>query len=204
MDSHRLSGRFVVTALPILTAIALVSAACSGGTSPRAEPTSVGRPSEPTLVATKATGIAMLPKDRLSLPTFGFARFQDVLGQLANAGVPVVVNIWASWCGPCRVESPNLVQAAERHGGEVQFLGVDILDQRAAAQAFIQEEGYPYPSVFDQTGEIRDRLGYIGQPITIFYDAAGRKVDEWPGPIGLPQLLDRIDKILHSQPTASP
>jgi len=125
------------------------------------------------------------------------------LGKLANAGVPVVVNIWASWCGPCRAESPNLVKAAERHGTEVQFLGVDILDQRAAAQAFIQEEGYPYPSVFDPTGEIRNRLGYIGQPGTIFYNASGRKVDEWSGPIGLQQLLDRIDKILNSQPTAS-
>lgn len=203
MDSPRLTGRFVVTTVPILAAITLVGAACSGGTSPRREDTSASGPSEPAVVVANAMGIAMLPKDRFSLPTFDFAGFQDLLGKLANAGVPVVVNIWASWCGPCRAESPNLVKAAERHGTEVQFLGVDILDQRAAAQAFIQEEGYPYPSVFDPTGEIRDRLGYIGQPGTIFYNASGRKVDEWSGPIGLQQLLDRIDKILNSQPTAS-
>jgi len=110
----------------------------------------------------------------------------------------VVVNVWASWCGPCRIESPNLVMAANLYGDRVQFLGVDILDQRSAAQAFIQEEGYPYPSVFNPTGDIRDRLGYIGQPVTIFFDAQGKKVASWGGPIGLPELTARIDMILPS------
>ncbi|MGH2572609.1 MAG: TlpA family protein disulfide reductase [Actinomycetota bacterium] len=147
--------------------------------------------------------IEILPRDRFALPTFDFEQFQGLLRQLADKRVPVVVNIWASWCGPCQVESPNLVEAARRHGTEVQFLGVDILDQRTPARAFIREEGYPYPSVFDPTGEIRDRLGYIGQPVTIFYDAAGRKVAEWSGAIGLPELLDRIAEILNSQVTSS-
>jgi thiol-disulfide isomerase/thioredoxin len=181
--------------VPILASIALVASACSGGTGqPRATAPGSG-PSGPAIVATKATGIAILPTDRFALPMFDVALFQDLLGQLASKGVPVVVNVWASWCGPCRVESPNLVRAANRYGAQVQFLGVDILDQRGPARTFIQEEGYPYPSVFDPTGEIRDRLGYIGQPITIFYDAARRKVDEWSGAIGLSELLDRIAKI---------
>jgi len=198
MGPRRKLGPDRMAIAPIILTIAVVGAACSGGTGPRGGGASGSRPSEPAIVATKAMGIAMLPKDRFALPTFDFVRFQQLLGQLGNRGVPVVVNIWASWCGPCRVESPNLVEAANRHGTEVQFLGVDILDQRAAAQAFIQEEGYLYPSVFDPTGEIRDRLGYIGQPVTIFYDAAGRKVDEWSGAIGLRELLDRIAKILNS------
>ena len=183
---------------PILASIALVGSACSGGTDQPGAAAPGSGPTGAAIVATKATGIAILPTDRFALPRFDFALFQELLGQLASKGVPVVVNVWASWCGPCRVESPHLVRAADRHGTEVQFLGVDILDQRGPAQAFIQEEGYPYPSVFDPTGEIRDRLGYIGQPITIFYDAAGRKVDEWSGAIGLSELLDRIAKILNS------
>lgn len=204
MRSHPPPRPILKAIAPILAAIGLVGAACSGGTSAQGPAASGSGPSSRAIVATKAMSVVMLPKDRFALPTFDFARFQDLLGQLAGQGVPVVVNIWASWCGPCRVESPNLVEAARRHGREVQFLGVDILDQRRPAQAFIQEEGYPYPSVFDPTGEIRDRLGYIGQPITIFYDATGRKVDEWSGPIGLPQLLDRTARIVSSEPAPSP
>lgn len=176
-------------------ALTLAAAACSGGT--KISPSGSQHPlSGSAIIATGAEGISILPKDRFALPSFDFARFQSLLGQLASTGVPVVVNIWASWCGPCRVESPNLVKAANRHGMQVQFLGVDILDKRGPAQAFIEEEGYPYPSVFNPSGDIRDRLGYIGQPVTIFFDARGRKVDQWSGPIGLPELLARIDKIV--------
>jgi thiol-disulfide isomerase/thioredoxin len=199
-----LRGPVGTATVRVLAAITLVGAACSGGTSQQGPAASGSGPSGAAIVAAKATGISALPKDRFALPTFDFDRFRDLLGRLAGSGVPVVVNIWASWCGPCRVESPNLVEAAKRHGTEVQFLGVDILDQRAAAQAFIQQEGYPYPSVFDPTGEIRDRLGYVGQPLTIFYDATGRKVDEWSGAIGLPELLDRVTNILNSPSIAPP
>ncbi len=64
------------------------------------------------------------------------------------------------------------------------------------AQSFIAQEGYPYPSVFNPTGDIRDGLGLIGQPDTIFFDATGRQVDIWSGAIGFPELVSRIHKIL--------
>jgi thiol-disulfide isomerase/thioredoxin len=180
----------------IVMALALAVAACSRVPNDASQSSPTSRLSGRAIIALDARGISMLPKDRFALPSFDFARFQNLLGRLTSKGVPVVVNIWASWCGPCRIESPNLVKAAKRHGTQVQFLGVDILDKRGPARAFIKEEGYPYPSVFNPTGDIRDGLGYIGQPVTIFFDARGRKVDQWSGPIGLPQLLDRISKIL--------
>lgn len=178
-----------------LVAMVLLSVACSGS-STRSLGISASPLSGAALNATNATGVPTLPRDRFALPSFDFAQFQSLMGQLATKGVPVIVNIWASWCGPCRVEGPNLVKAAKKYGAQVQFLGVDILDQRNAAQAFIREEGYPYPSVFDPSGEIRDRLGYLGQPVTIFFDVQGQKVDEWSGAIGLPQLIERVGKIL--------
>lgn len=179
---------------PVVLVIGLLAVACSPGTAPQPRHTSTSTGS--AIVAQGVTEVALLPKDRFALPTFDFDRFQALLKDMSRARVPLVVNIWASWCGPCRLESPNLVKAAARYGSTVQFLGVDILDQRPAARAFITEEGYPYPSVFDPIGEIRDRLGYIGQPVTIFYDAHGRRVSEWTGPIGLPQLIERIRLIL--------
>lgn len=176
-----------------VTALALVAAACSG--SGTASPTS-NIPSAPAIIVPRAHGTSTLPTDRFALPTFDYPRFKALLGDLAAKRVPVVVNIWASWCGPCRVESPNLVRAAREYATQVQFLGVDILDQRGTARDFIQEEGYPYPSVFDPSADIRDGLGLIGQPDTIFFDGTGRRVDVWSGAITFDDLVARIKKIL--------
>jgi thiol-disulfide isomerase/thioredoxin len=178
----------------VVFVVAMVASACSraGAREEQGHGTTISR----AILASGAGSIALLPKDTSALPTFDFPRFQTLLHQLALKKVPVVVNIWASWCGPCRIEAPNLVKAAERYGTGVQFLGVDILDQLGPARQFIQEERYAYPSVFDPTGDIRDRLGYLGQPVTIFYDASGRKVGEWSGAIGPPDLTSRISNIL--------
>jgi len=83
----------------------------------------------------------------------------------------------------------------------VQFLGIDVLDARPDAVDFIDEFGWRYPSVFDRNGEIRDRLGLLGQPVTLFYDASGTLVDTHVGAIS-PELLDeRIGSIL--QPSSA-
>jgi cytochrome c biogenesis protein CcmG/thiol:disulfide interchange protein DsbE len=108
----------------------------------------------------------------------------------------VLVNVWASWCGPCRDEAPLLASAHETYGDRVRFLGVDILDQRASARAFMREFGWTYPSIFDPTGAIRDGLGLLGQPVTLFYDASGELADTWTGPLTEEALDANLDAIL--------
>ncbi len=96
-------------------------------------------------------------------------------GMLVGArGRPVVVNVWASWCGPCRVEAPLLQRAAERYAGEVVFLGVDSRDDPGPAKAFIRRYGIAYPNVFDGSGDIRALLSLRGFPTTYIFDSAGR------------------------------
>ena len=136
----------------------------------------------------------LLPNDRLELPEFGFEEFQTLLGQLR--GIPVVVNVWGSWCPPCFVEAPDLARVAREFEGRVQFLGIDILDNRRAARKFILRFDWPYPSVFDPNGEIRDRLGYIGQPITVIYDRRGNMAFEWTGTVTADLLEAEIRKVL--------
>lgn len=112
------------------------------------------------------------------------------------AGKPVVLNFWASWCGPCRDEAPWFKAAYERFGDRVHFLGVDINDARSEAIAFVDEYGIEYPSVRDLDGGIKADYGLTGQPETFFIDAEGRIVEHVPGAVpneaALMDLLERL------------
>jgi thiol-disulfide isomerase/thioredoxin len=143
---------------------------------------------------TDATSDPLLPADRLALPTFDLATFQALIEELE--GTPVVVNFWGSWCPPCEGEAPGLATVSREFEGRAQFVGVDILDARAPAREFILRFDWPYPSVFDPTGAIRDGLGYVGQPITLVYDRRGTLVFEWNGAIGEAQLRREIRAVL--------
>ncbi len=136
----------------------------------------------------------LLPRTTCSLPQLDPARFRELLGQLR--GVPVVVNVWGSWCGPCLEEAPDLARVAREFEGHVQFLGVDINDLRAPAQNFIRRFGWPYPSVFDPPGAIRDALGLVGQPHTLVFDATGRRTLAHVGAISAGELRSELRRLV--------
>lgn len=100
----------------------------------------------------------------------------------ALRGYPVVVNVWASWCGPCRFEFPHMQRAAAEYGKRVAFLGVDSQDSDDAAATFLREEPVPYPSYTDPDEEILESLGGKGLPDTAFYDRRGELVYLKQGP----------------------
>ena len=97
--------------------------------------------------------------------------FEGVLVGLR--GTPVIVNIWASWCAPCRTETPLLERTWKAHHGEVVILGVASKDVLASSRGFMKEFGVTYPNVFDSSGEIRARLGLRGFPTTYVFGADG-------------------------------
>jgi thiol-disulfide isomerase/thioredoxin len=165
-------SRTLLTLLPLL-ALLLVAATCGRSESTLPGPSDAGPP------AKNATTAALLPTHVADLPTFDVNSYQQLLTQLR--GTPVVVNVWAAWCGPCKAEAPLLHDASQTYGDRVQFLGVDILDSLEGARDFIAEHGLAYPSIFDPSGAIRDSLEMIGQPVTVFYDADGNVVETYPG-----------------------
>jgi len=98
-------------------------------------------------------------------------------------GYPIVVNVWASWCGPCRFEFPTLQKLSAAYGKKVAFFGVDKQDSNDAAKTFLGEEPVPYPSYTDPHQDIGRAIGATGGvPDTAFYDRAGKLVYLKMGP----------------------
>jgi cytochrome c biogenesis protein CcmG/thiol:disulfide interchange protein DsbE len=98
-------------------------------------------------------------------------------------GIPVVVNKWASWCGPCRFEFPWFQSLAEKRGGQIAFLGVNSNDSDGTAKQFLSELPLPYPSYSDPDLQIAQDLGGPPQafPTTTYYDRSGKQVFSHPG-----------------------
>lgn len=93
-------------------------------------------------------------------------------------GSVVVLNVWASWCAPCRAEAPMLAALAKELEPEVAFVGLDTRDSDAAARAFVAKQGITYPNVIDTDGQLQLRFGDSlppqAIPSTIVIDAQGR------------------------------
>jgi cytochrome c biogenesis protein CcmG/thiol:disulfide interchange protein DsbE len=101
----------------------------------------------------------------------------------ALRGYPIVVNVWASWCGPCRFEFPTLQKLSAAYGKRVAFLGIDKQDSNDAAKTFLSEEPVPYPSYSDPNQDIGRAIGATGGlPDTAFYDRSGNLVYLKMGP----------------------
>ena len=110
----------------------------------------------------------------------------------ALRGHSVIVNLWASWCGPCRSEFPVYQQVAARDGSRIAFLGVDERDTRSAAAAWLRRFPVTYPSYFDPQRAIDVPLRTIeGTPQTFFINARGQEQYDHAGPYTSVASLER-------------
>ena len=126
---------------------------------------------EPDLPDFEASGDPIELPTQGSFPAVSIDEFEGILVGLR--GQPVVVNIWASWCAPCRTEMPLLHDAADTYAGEAVILGVASNDDPGEAQGFLDDLGLTYPNVFDTSGEIRVALGLTAYPTTYVFGADG-------------------------------
>jgi thiol-disulfide isomerase/thioredoxin len=117
------------------------------------------------------------------------------------AGKTVVVNVWGSWCPPCRAEADDLVTASEKLADSgVVFLGIDSRDpSRAAAQAFVRRFDVPYPSLYDPSGKallaFRGTLTPNAIPSTVVIDEAGRIAARVLGPVSTSTLVGLVEDV---------
>jgi len=115
----------------------------------------------------------------------------------AQRGKVVVLNVFASWCDPCRQEAADLQQAWQKYQGRgVQFLGIAYKDAAAAAQAFLNEFGVTYPSAIDPGNRTARAYGVTGVPETFVIDREGNLVHHFVGPVTEAQLSQEIDRLL--------
>jgi cytochrome c biogenesis protein CcmG/thiol:disulfide interchange protein DsbE len=156
----------------------------------------------PAFVLLGVVGLALFrtqPDARLGKPAPDFTlpllaapdedvRISDLRGR------PAVLNFWASWCEPCRAEAPLLAEVAEATPG-VAFLGINILDGRDAALAYVEEFAIGYPSVRDATGRVADRFRVTGAPETVFLDARGRVVGSYIGAFRAGELEALVERL---------
>lgn len=97
-------------------------------------------------------------------------------------GKPLLINVWASWCGPCRVEMASLERLAQRYNGkEFNIIGVSTDDYKDAAQAFIKQTGISFENFLDSKLFLENMLGANTIPLTVFVDAEGRVLEKVSG-----------------------
>ncbi len=110
---------------------------------------------------------------------------------LANDGRPVFLNLWASWCPPCRAEMPAIQQASIDHP-DVLFIGVSVQDDRVAAQAFADEIGITYTIGYDDDNVVDAGYAPLGLPATYLISADGEIVERLFGGLTEQQIEDRL------------
>lgn len=159
--------------------VALTTAVVVGGCGDGAEGPDTGDP-QVGYVRGNGTITTIAEDERTAAPQLAGTTLSGERVSLADfGGRPVVVNVWGSWCPPCRREAPELAAAARELDGRVAFLGISTRDNdRNAALAFERRFEVPYPSLYDPAGELllgfRKTLPPNAIPSTLVIDADGR------------------------------
>ena len=146
-------------------------------------------------------GGGMQEDGRTAAPDFSMVDAEGNKIQLTDfVGKPAVLNFWASWCAPCRVEMPAFENAYSVYGDRIHFLMVNMTDGRREtlklAQDYLTEQGHTFPAYFDQEGSAAIPYSITAIPATYFIDAEGYLVAGKKGTISEHQLLGGIELLL--------
>ena len=145
-----------------------------------------------------ATGRSGMTRVGKPAPQFAMQLLDGGEFSLSNhEGVPVVMNFWASWCPPCRQESPAFERQWRRYQDTgIQFVGVDIQDDVSEAEAYVREFGLTFPNGLDPDGKITIDYGVIGLPVTFFVGSSGIVEGRWVGAIPEDKLEEWVKTLI--------
>jgi thiol-disulfide isomerase/thioredoxin len=179
--------------LGLSLAVVLLGSACSGGTD--AVDQSAGGQFRYVGATPKGTTIGAA-KRKPAGPAAGTLLNGSPWTLAALKGSVVVINYWASWCGPCRVETPNFQKMYQAYRAKgVQFVGIDVKEaQRSTAESFVADNKITYPIVYDEGAKTALQLGHLplqGLPNTVVVDRQGRVAAVYVGQV-LPGDLEPV------------
>ena len=140
-------------------------------------------------------------KNSNAVPNFTVYTMDGEEVQLSDfLGKPIVLNFWASWCGPCKAEMPDLEAAWQAYGEDIQFVTVNLTDGRQetveSATAYLTQQGYTFPVYYDTAMSAAQAYGVNSIPRTYFIDAKGNLVSAVKQMITAQQLQEGIDALL--------
>jgi thiol-disulfide isomerase/thioredoxin len=160
--------------IAVLLAGVCALAGCAGGGAAPAPTHAAGPDTCAPLAVPVATGgtsdVSRAALPDVALPCFTGDRIVQV-GQLRG---PAVINLWASWCGPCRTELPAFERYARRANGLVTVVGVNTEDTRTGGTSIVEDLHLTFPNLLDERGKLRTTLGRTALPVTVFVDRDGR------------------------------
>jgi thiol-disulfide isomerase/thioredoxin len=134
---------------------------------------------------TSARAAPALPSEVLVPPRVSLADLR---------GKPAIIHFWASWCGPCTKEAPELARLPSVLGDRATLVGVDWSDSRSGATEFVRKHGWKFPNLIDDAGHAGTAWEIRGLPATFVLDARGRIVKRLAGPQTIKGLLDDVER----------
>jgi cytochrome c biogenesis protein CcmG, thiol:disulfide interchange protein DsbE len=139
-----------------------------------------------------------VPSFELPLYEHYVAAYGPTLSLDEHRGRPMIINFWASWCGPCYTEAPHLQRIWQRFGDEVLVIGVQTQDRdaRSAGRAFIDQFGLSFPNVIDNDSRVSIAYGLFGVPETFFVRADGTLAHKHAGPVTEAMMVEQIEALL--------
>lgn len=160
-------------------------------------------PEAPQLTVQEETEKEESPEERVIAPDFTVLNDDGEEVRLSDfAGKPVVINIWATWCGPCRSELPAFEQMYEAYGEDIEFLMVNATDGAQetveGVKAFIEENGYDFPVYYDTEFSASMAYGASSIPLTVFVLADGTLAGGYRGAITEEVLEESIQIVLEA------
>lgn len=180
-------------------AVALLGSGCSAE---RAAVQRGGAKSDTGYVGGDSSITQVAPGDRKPAPVVAGQRLgsSQTLSTADYPGKVIVLNVWGSWCAPCRQEAPDLAKASKRTAGTAAFVGLDIRDyDPAPAEAFVRAFKVPYPSIYDPNGtqlvKFAGELPPAAIPTTLIIDKQGRIAARIVGVISEITLVNLIDDV---------
>jgi thiol-disulfide isomerase/thioredoxin len=138
----------------------------------------------------------LAPDFTLTTPDGDSFTLISTIDRSSTAGKPVVLNFWATWCGPCRIEMPHMQATSEKYAGQVAIIGVNQMEPADRITDFAAEFGLTYPLLVDEQNVVNNLYGITSLPTTIFIDANGTVRELIIGTISQGVLEDRINKLL--------